>query len=103
MEESGVYEVCIIERPTAEALKAGAAAKLILAPTPVIANGRSAALPHGVEAHQGRLDPQRITRWSAASVGTRVACGYARTRGSRRGMDAPLSTQTMTIQSYADS
>ena len=40
----GIYEVAAIERPTVHAAEAGETARLILAPTSVIANGRSAAI-----------------------------------------------------------
>jgi len=40
----GIYEVAAIERPTVAALEQGKVARLILAPTAVIANGRSSAI-----------------------------------------------------------
>ena len=63
---TGIYEVAAIERPTAVAAEAGAVARLILPPTSVIANGRSAAISAATRILLSRTTPvefddQRVT------------------------------------------
>jgi hypothetical protein len=55
--EVGVYEVSIIERPTVKAQESGSVARLILPPTAVIANGRSAAIMEAARILAGMSTP----------------------------------------------
>jgi len=58
----GIYEVAAIERPTKLAAEGGALAKLVLAPTSVIANGRSGAIIEASKKITVEFDAQR-TDW----------------------------------------
>lgn len=59
----GIYLVAAIERPTVAASEQGHTARLILAPTAVIANGRSSALVEAANLVPSTttFDPQRTT------------------------------------------
>jgi hypothetical protein len=61
METCYLYEVAAIERPTQAAAEQGELAKVVLAPTTVLANGRSAAIAAAAALIKTTYEPQRTT------------------------------------------